>query len=71
MSARWIASISGRGAQIADALKPLAAERGTVLTLALPDRGSEVLGDRDELLRVFENLIENAIKYGKTTGRSQ
>ena len=24
----------------------------------------EVLGDRDELIRVFENLIENALKYG-------
>src|SRR5262249_57164794 len=23
-----------------------------------------VLGDHDELLRVFENLIENALKYG-------
>ncbi len=55
--------------QIADALKPLAAERGTVLALALPDHGCEVLGDRDELLRVFENLIENAIKYGKDQGK--
>ena len=24
-----------------------------------------VVGDRDELLRVAENLIENAIKYGR------
>ncbi len=23
-----------------------------------------VLGDRDELIRVFENLVENALKYG-------
>ena len=23
-----------------------------------------VLGDRDELVRVFENLVENALKYG-------
>ncbi len=55
--------------QIADALKPLAAERGTVLRLVLPERGGDVLGDRDELLRVFENLIENAIKYGKDQGQ--
>ncbi len=55
--------------QIADALKPLAAERGTILALALPERSCTVLGDRDELLRVFENLIENAIKYGKDGGR--
>ena len=28
-----------------------------------------VLGDRDELIRVFENLIENALKYGATGKR--
>ncbi len=28
-----------------------------------PDGPLAVLGDRDELLRVFENLIENALKY--------
>ena len=28
-----------------------------------------VLGDRDELLRVFENLIENAVKYGESGGQ--
>ena len=28
------------------------------------DRPVTVIGDRDELLRVAENLIENAIKYG-------
>ncbi len=57
--------------QIADALKPLAAERGSTLRLVLPERGCDVLGDRDELLRVFENLIENAIKYGKDQGQVQ
>ena len=28
-----------------------------------------VAGDRDELIRVFENLIENAVKYGQSGGR--
>ena len=28
-----------------------------------------MLGDRDELIRVFENLIENALKYGATGKR--
>ena len=55
--------------QIADALRPLAAERRTAIALDLPDVAAEVRGDRDELLRVFENLIENAIKYGKDEGR--
>ena len=28
-----------------------------------------VLGDRDELIRLFENLIENALKYGASGKR--
>ncbi|MFM6282365.1 MAG: sensor histidine kinase, partial [Dolichospermum sp.] len=28
-----------------------------------------VIGDRDELLRLIENLIENAIKYGQSGGK--
>ena len=48
---------------VADTLAPLAEENGVRLLL----RASEpvmVAGDRDELLRVAENLVENAIKYG-------
>ena len=55
--------------QIADALKPLAAERSVQLDLVYVVPEAEVTGDRDELLRVFENLIENAIKYGASGGK--
>src|SRR4029077_4722817 len=34
-----------------------------------PDAAVEVIGDRDELIQVFENLIENACKYGQSGGR--
>lgn len=49
--------------QIADALAPMAEDKNVVIQLnaATP---VHVLGDRDELLRVVENLVENAIKYG-------
>jgi two-component system phosphate regulon sensor histidine kinase PhoR len=48
---------------IADTLSPVAEERDVELVIEAP---TEVVvpGDRDELLRVAENLIENAIKYG-------
>lgn len=54
--------------QIADTLKPMADDRGIAIALDLPDGASLVQGDRDELLRVVENLLENAIKYGRTNG---
>ncbi|AWM88251.1 ATP-binding protein [Microvirga sp. 17 mud 1-3] len=50
-------------------LTPLAQERGTLIQARLPDRPLVVPGDRDELLRVCENLIENAVKYGESGGR--
>lgn len=50
-------------AHIADTLSPMAEEQGLTLDLDL-SQTTVVLGDRDELARVVENLIENAIKYG-------
>ena len=48
---------------IADTLTPMAAAHEVVLKLDLSEQAI-VAGDRDELLRLAENLIENAIKYG-------
>ena len=48
---------------IADTLGPLAKDCGAELQLDMPEP-VVVSGDRDELLRVAENLVENAIKYG-------
>lgn len=55
--------------QMADTLRPLAAERGVAVSLVLGDGPMIVAGDRDELARVAENLIENAIKYGQAGRR--
>ncbi|WP_114946921.1 ATP-binding protein [Microvirga calopogonii] len=55
--------------QMVETLSPLAQERGVAIRATLPDRPVLVLGDRDELLRVAENLIENAVKYGESGGR--
>ena len=49
--------------QVVDALHPLAEERGARVTVDAPE-ALVVAGDRDELVRVVENLVENAIKYG-------
>src|ERR1700751_3894385 len=49
--------------QVADSLQTLARDRGVEIALKAPPDQLLVLGDRDELMRVFENLIENALKY--------
>ncbi len=63
---------------LADALGLKAAERNMTIRLGAPapiagveafsDLGSmpAVQGDRDELTQLFQNLIDNAIKYGRT-----
>ncbi|AHG43921.1 histidine kinase [Rhizobium leguminosarum bv. trifolii CB782] len=50
---------------VRDSLVPLAADVGVDINLHLPEGKVEVLGDRDELVQVFENLMENACKYGQ------
>jgi two-component system phosphate regulon sensor histidine kinase PhoR len=52
---------------ITDTLAPLADDNGVTVLLDA-DTPVIVSGDRDELLRVAENLIENAIKYGASDG---
>ncbi|WP_201835607.1 ATP-binding protein [Microvirga zambiensis] len=56
-------------AQMVETLSPLAKERGVVIKAALPEKPMLILGDRDELLRIAENLIENAVKYGESGGK--
>lgn len=50
---------------VCDALAPLAGDLDVEIRRHLPDHPVVVTGDRDELTQVFENLIENACKYGQ------
>ncbi|RST86895.1 two-component sensor histidine kinase [Aquibium carbonis] len=50
---------------VVDALRHLAAENGVEIERDYPDGPVELRGMRDELIQVFENLLENAIKYGQ------
>jgi two-component system, OmpR family, phosphate regulon sensor histidine kinase PhoR len=49
--------------QVVDGLEMLARDRGVALNIEAANALS-VLGDHDELVRIFENLVENALKYG-------
>jgi two-component system, OmpR family, phosphate regulon sensor histidine kinase PhoR len=58
-----IVDLSSIAAQVVDTLAPMAEENKTEIVLRA-EAPVLVGGDRDELVRVAENLIENAIKYG-------
>ena len=55
--------------QVADALQMLARDRDVTISITSPPEPLMVRGDRDELTRVFENLVENALKYGASGRR--
>ncbi|MCW5689154.1 MAG: two-component sensor histidine kinase [Pseudolabrys sp.] len=50
--------------QVTDGLQTLARDRQVEVRMAIPAEPVMVLGDRDELIRALENLVENALKYG-------
>ncbi len=54
---------------VTDVLAPLASDKGIELATAGADVPLMVKGDRDELVQVFQNLVENAIKYGQSGKR--
>jgi two-component system phosphate regulon sensor histidine kinase PhoR len=49
--------------QVVDGLETLARDRGVIVHVEAAN-ALTIPGDRDEMVRVFENLIENALKYG-------
>ena len=49
--------------QVVDGLETLARDRGVTVHVDAANALAGA-GDRDELVRMFENLVENALKYG-------
>jgi two-component system phosphate regulon sensor histidine kinase PhoR len=61
--------LTGVVRQVADTLQTLARDREVEVKIEAPPGSLTVPGNRDELIRVFENLIENALKYGASGKR--
>jgi two-component system, OmpR family, phosphate regulon sensor histidine kinase PhoR len=51
--------------EVARGLELRAAQRDIRILRALPGDLPEVLGDRDELAQIFQNLLDNAVKYAR------
>ncbi|MEO3386348.1 ATP-binding protein [Mesorhizobium sp. CAU 1741] len=56
-------------AGVVESLGHLAGEYGVQVNLERPDKPVLIPGNRDELIQVFVNLLENACKYGQSGGR--
>lgn len=56
--------------EVMDLLRERARERQITMSLAFEEEGTvDVEADRDKILQVFLNLISNAIKFNRETGR--
>jgi two-component system, OmpR family, phosphate regulon sensor histidine kinase PhoR len=60
--------ISNLVRDVAQGLEPIARNSGISLQYDTAHETALVKGDRDELVQVFQNLIQNAIKYGNPGG---
>ena len=60
--------VSELAAEVVKSLEPLAQAASVKLALEPVQGERTVRGDRDELVQVFVNLIQNAIKYGRQGG---
>jgi two-component system phosphate regulon sensor histidine kinase PhoR len=55
--------------EIRDGLQTQVKDAAVTIDLTAPDEPANIAGDRDELYEVFENLIDNAVKYGNEGGK--
>ncbi|MET4684856.1 sensor histidine kinase [Brevundimonas faecalis] len=60
--------LSRAASDVVDAVSVLSRERGVTIRADLGQGGASVSGDRDEIVQVIQNLIDNALKYSSNGG---
>jgi len=56
-------------AHVIQSLQPIAGQAGTMIEFRRLGEPAVIRGDSDEIVQMFQNLVQNAIKYGKPGGR--
>ncbi len=54
--------------EVSELLSPTANRAGQTIVMSVPEDATTIRGERDELVQVVQNLVQNAIKYGKQGG---
>jgi two-component system phosphate regulon sensor histidine kinase PhoR len=65
---RGIVELNETAAYVCQSLEPVAEAAKVKVTLVRDDAGARIRGDREEIVQVLQNLIQNAIKYGREGG---
>jgi len=66
---RGIVELNETAAYVCQSLEPMAESAKITVSLARDPSPARIRGDRDEIVQVIQNLIQNAIKYGREGGR--
>ncbi len=56
-------------AYVRQTLEPLSREDGVEVTVHRQPQPARIRGDRDEIVQLLQNLLQNAIKYGRPGGK--
>ncbi len=65
---RGIVELNETAAYVCQSLEPVAQGSKTTLSLVRGEGPARIRGDREEIVQVVQNLIQNAIKYGREDG---